>query len=101
MARLGLSDMGSKLRKVVRLSPNEVPTLDGAGAGAGAGAGGAYLIIGLHYVDMRGEDGIRAQALTQAMTKMVSSTANSLMKETTSPARRGTKASTGAAFKLT
>lgn len=99
MARLGLSDMGSKLRKVVRLSPNEEPTLDGAGAGAGAG--GAYLIIGLHYVDMRGEDGIRAQALTQAMTKMVSSTANSLMKETTSPARRGTKASTGAAFKLT
>jgi len=89
--------MGSKLRKVVRLSPNEEPTLDGAGAGAG----GAYLIIGLHYVDMRGEDGIRAQALTQAMTKMVSSTANSLMKETTSPARRGTKASTGAAFKLT
>ena len=63
MAGLGLSNMGSKLRKVVRLSPNEVPTL--AGDGDGDGDDGDDLIVGLHCVDLRGKDGIRAQAQTQ------------------------------------
>jgi len=64
MAGLGLSNMGSKLRKVVRVSPNEVPTP----AGDEGDGDGDDLIVGLHCVDLRGKDGIRAQAQAQAMT---------------------------------